>query len=60
MTRTSSGKNSNMSLDLSTVMKANQAISGEIVLEKLLISLMDIMIQNVGGQNGYLLIAEPE
>jgi len=56
VTRTSSGKDSNVSLDLSTVMKANQAISGEIVLENLMSALMDIILQNAGGQTGYLLI----
>jgi Predicted ATPase len=44
-TRTSTGVDSGDTLDLATVMKASQAISGEIVLEKLLVSLMKIIIQ---------------
>jgi predicted ATPase/signal transduction histidine kinase/tRNA A-37 threonylcarbamoyl transferase component Bud32 len=43
-------------LDLATVIKASQAIAGEIVLEKLLLNLMKIMIENAGAQVGYLLL----
>ena len=43
-------------LDLATVMKASQAISGEIVLEKLLGNLMNIIIENAGAQVGYLIL----
>ncbi|MEG4230973.1 AAA family ATPase [Microcoleus sp. Pol11C3] len=43
-------------LDLATVIKASQAIAGEIVLEKLLRNLMKIMIENAGAQVGYLLL----
>ncbi|HCF26890.1 MAG TPA: serine/threonine protein kinase, partial [Cyanobacteria bacterium UBA11049] len=49
-------------LDLTTVMKASQAISSEIVLDKLLSALMKIIIQNAGAQTGYLILqshAEP-
>ncbi|HEY9613331.1 hybrid sensor histidine kinase/response regulator, partial [Allocoleopsis sp.] len=46
-----------VALDLATVMKASQAMSGEIVLDKLLASLMIILIENVGAQCGYLLLA---
>ncbi len=55
-THTSSRIDSGATLDLATVMKASQAISGEIVLEKLLISLMKIIIQNAGAQLGYLVL----
>jgi predicted ATPase/serine phosphatase RsbU (regulator of sigma subunit)/tRNA A-37 threonylcarbamoyl transferase component Bud32 len=55
-TRTSTGVDSGATLDLATVMKASQAISGEIVLEKLLVSLMKIIIQNAGAQLGYLVL----
>jgi serine phosphatase RsbU (regulator of sigma subunit) len=58
ITKISTSKNSTVALDLSTAIKANQAISGEIVLEKLLISLMNIIMQNAGAQSGYLLIAD--
>jgi predicted ATPase/class 3 adenylate cyclase/tRNA A-37 threonylcarbamoyl transferase component Bud32 len=54
-TQTSSTK-SNSCLDLTTVMKASQAISGEIVLDKLLAKLMQILIENAGAQKGFLIL----
>lgn len=45
-----------IALDLATVIKASQAISGEIVLEKLLTSLMQILLQNAGAEKGYLIL----
>lgn len=43
-------------LDLTTVIKASQALTGEIVLDKLLAKLMKIMIENAGAQKGFLLL----
>jgi PAS domain S-box-containing protein len=43
-------------LDFATVMKASQAISSEIVLDKLLASLMKILIENAGAQAGCLIL----
>ncbi len=43
-------------LDLTTVIKASQAISGEIKLEKLLQNLMKIVIENAGAQTGFLIL----
>jgi PAS domain S-box-containing protein len=43
-------------LDLASVMKASQAISGEIVLDKLLGRLMNIVIENAGAQKGALVL----
>ncbi|NES19474.1 MAG: AAA family ATPase [Symploca sp. SIO3E6] len=43
-------------LDLAAVMKASQAISEEIVLEKLLEKLMKILLENTGAQSGLLLL----
>ncbi|HBK22326.1 MAG TPA: serine/threonine-protein kinase PknK, partial [Planktothrix sp. UBA10369] len=43
-------------LDLNTVIKASQAISREIVLEKLLANLMKIVIENAGAQKGFLIL----
>ena len=43
-------------LDLTTVIKAYQAISGEIKLEKLLQNLMKIAIENAGAQTGFLIL----
>ena len=48
---------SGSSLDIATVMKASQAISGEIILDKLLASLMKITIENAGAQRGYLILS---
>lgn len=42
-------------LDLATVLKASQAIAGEIVLEKLLGKLMKIVLENAGAQRGCLI-----
>ncbi|MGC1246431.1 MAG: AAA family ATPase [Spirulinaceae cyanobacterium] len=43
-------------LDLGSVLKASQAISGEIVLPRLLEKLMAILIANAGAQIGYLIL----
>jgi predicted ATPase len=45
------------SLDLFSVMKASQAIAGEIELEKLLAKLMRITIENAGAERGVLLLS---
>jgi len=55
-TSTSTTSRSASALDLATVMKATQAISGEIVLDKLLGSLMKILIENAGAQAGHLIL----
>jgi signal transduction histidine kinase len=43
-------------LDFASVLKASQSISGEIVLGNLLASLMNIVIENAGAQQGYLML----
>ncbi len=43
-------------LDLAALMKASQALSGEIVLDKLLAKLMTILLENSGAQRGCLLL----
>ena len=43
-------------LDLATIIKASQAISGEIKLEQLLQNLMKIVIENAGAQKGFLIL----
>jgi GAF domain-containing protein len=53
---TSTSTNLGDTLDLATVMKASQAISGEIVLSKLLERLMKIAIENAGAQKGFLIL----
>ncbi|GFE71428.1 AAA family ATPase [Chroococcus sp. FPU101] len=52
---TTSTTSTGSALDLATVMKASQAISGEIELEQLLKSLMKILIENAGAQTGFLI-----
>ncbi|MDY0042563.1 MAG: GAF domain-containing protein, partial [Desulforhabdus sp.] len=43
-------------VDLRALMKASQAISEEIVLEKLLRKLMQIMMENAGAERGFLIL----
>jgi PAS domain S-box-containing protein len=53
VTATGSGSN----LDITTVMKATSAISGEIMLDKLMSSLMKILMESAGAQRGYLILS---
>lgn len=57
-TTTTTGTNTRSGeiLDLATIIKASQAISSEIVLNKLLATLMKILMENVGAQVGYLIL----
>ncbi len=43
-------------LDLATVLKASQAIAGEIVLDRLLATLMDIIVENAGAESAVLVL----
>lgn len=43
-------------LDLATMMKASQTISSEIVLDRLLAKLIEIVIESAGAQFGYLIL----
>ena len=43
-------------LDLATLLKASQAIAGEIVLERLLVKLMDIIRENAGAESVVLIL----
>ncbi|MCP4136285.1 MAG: AAA family ATPase [bacterium] len=52
---TSAERTSNV-LDMSAVMKASQAISGEIDLGRLLFSMMRIVMENAGAEKGYLIL----
>ncbi len=47
-------------LDLGSVLKASQAISGEIVLERLLDALMRNLVENAGARRGVLLLLRGE
>ncbi len=44
------------SLDMASVMKASQAISGEVVLERLWKVTLQILLENAGGQRGFLIV----
>ena len=54
LTNTTSG--SSMLLDFITVMKASQAISEEIELDKLISTLMKVTLNNAGAQKGCLIL----
>lgn len=45
-------------LDIDTVIKASQAISGEMSLDKLLAKMMHLVIENAGAQVGFLIMAQ--
>jgi PAS domain S-box-containing protein len=47
-------------LDLGTVMKASHAVSGEIVLEKLIKTLMVIALEHAGAERGFLILSHGE
>ena len=47
-------------LDLASVMKASQVISGEIEIEKLLSRMMRIIIENAGAEKGSLILKSGE
>ncbi|MEA5506272.1 AAA family ATPase [Halotia wernerae UHCC 0503] len=52
---TNSDQTTSSVLDFSSILKASQTISGEIVLDKLLAKLMKIVIENAGAQKGFLI-----
>ncbi|MGB0384625.1 MAG: adenylate/guanylate cyclase domain-containing protein [Ardenticatenaceae bacterium] len=56
ITSTQSSSSVSTVLDLSSVLKASQAISGEIVPETLLEKMMKIVIENAGAQRGFLIL----
>ena len=60
MTGTVTNSSSGVSefLDLATVIKASQSMSGEINLDKLLSTLMQVMIQNAGAERGAMILIE--
>ncbi|MBD2579322.1 AAA family ATPase [Oscillatoria sp. FACHB-1406] len=56
---TTSGESLQRNLDFSSVLKASQMVSSEIVLEKLLAKLMKIAIENAGAQRSFLILPSP-
>jgi predicted ATPase/GAF domain-containing protein/tRNA A-37 threonylcarbamoyl transferase component Bud32 len=58
-TTTTSGKSAK-SLDIESIIKASETLSKEIVLEKLLATLMEIAIENAGAQKGCLILKQED
>ncbi|TGN21047.1 protein kinase domain-containing protein [Leptospira idonii] len=56
-TKLSSGSSGNF-LDLNTVIKASQTISGEIQLGKLLEKMLKILFENAGAERGFFILKE--
>ncbi|MEJ2407017.1 MAG: diguanylate cyclase [Candidatus Thiodiazotropha sp.] len=52
---THSGGTPMHSLDLASVLKASQTIAGEIVLDRLLNKVMNIVMENAGAERGFLI-----
>ncbi|MEO7218574.1 MAG: adenylate/guanylate cyclase domain-containing protein, partial [Gemmatimonadaceae bacterium] len=48
------------SLDMSSVIKASQTISGEIVVERLLRTTLELLLENAGGNRGFFIIQEED
>src|SRR5262249_17208484 len=57
-TDATAGTGSPNALDVLSVLKASQAISGEIVLETLLAKMMHLVIENAGAERGALLLPQ--
>ncbi|MBP0013452.1 MAG: AAA family ATPase [Roseofilum sp. SID3] len=55
-----SDSNFGSSLDIDTIFKANRVISGQIVLDRLLVELMHIILQNAGAQTGCLIVVNED
>jgi len=60
VTQLSSTQSTSHFLDFNSVMKAAQALSGEIVLSRLLEKMMQIVIENAGASVGFLLLPQQE
>lgn len=55
---TNSSSSTSQALDLASVLKASQAMSGEIILEQLLATVMRIVIENAGASKGVLILQQ--
>jgi len=53
---TDSSQTTSKALDVNSILKASQTISGEIIPQKLLEKLVKIMIENAGAQKGLLIL----
>ena len=54
----STSRGSSDVLDLATVMKASQTLSGEIQIDQLLSTLMQVVMENAGAEKGTLILLE--
>jgi PAS domain S-box-containing protein len=59
-TITSTSQGGSDVLDLATVMKASQTLSSEIQLDRLLSTLMQVVVENAGAEKGVLILLEGE
>jgi predicted ATPase/signal transduction histidine kinase/CheY-like chemotaxis protein/PAS domain-containing protein/tRNA A-37 threonylcarbamoyl transferase component Bud32 len=59
-TLTASSINITEALDLATVLKASQALSGEIQIDRLLTTLMQVAIENAGAETGVLILPQDD
>jgi predicted ATPase/GAF domain-containing protein len=60
VTLSSSDTSGGKMLDLTTVIKSTNALSSEIVLEKLLATLMNVLVENAGAERGILILPDNE
>lgn len=58
LSSTKSSSLSHLNLNMSTIFKASQVISGEIVLNDLLRKMMELLLENAGANKGWFLIKE--
>jgi len=58
--KNATNQNAGNLLDLSSIMKASQTLSEEIVFSRLLKKMMQIVIENAGAETGFLLLPEPD
>jgi predicted ATPase/class 3 adenylate cyclase len=59
-TRTTTNETLGQGLDVETILKASRAVSREIVYDRLLEKMMDIVIENAGAERGCFLIRDEE
>ncbi len=59
-TISSTGKSSGHLLDLATILKATNALAGEILLDNLLVKLMNVILENTGAEKGCLVLKNKE
>ena len=58
ITSSSSGSGNSAILDFATVIKASQALSGEVELDKLLSTLMQVAIENARAEKAFLILSK--